>query len=475
MKSTLKAAMLGSALALSPLAGITALTDIASAQVMLQSFAPLVEKAKPAVVTVRVAANGGVRPADMPRGFERSPEMEEFFERFFGQPMPDMPEGPERGPRRAQGVGSGFIIDASGVIVTNNHVIDGADEITVILDDGTELDATLVGRDDKVDIAVLRVDAGRDLPTLDWGDSDTVRVGDWALAIGNPLGLDGTVTAGIVSSLGRDIRSGPYDDYIQVDAAINRGNSGGPLFDLEGNVIGVNTAILSPTGGNVGLGFAIPAAQAQEVVAELLEDGVVERGWIGVSIQPISPDIAESLALDGTAGALVAEVIENSPAQAAGLEAGDVILTFAGTPIEDLRDLTTSVARAEVGEKAMMTLWRNGKEVEVTIEPALMETASLAEPPVSPDSGTYIPELGLALAQDGDGVVIGEVAEGAAAASSGLREGDRILSINQTRITEPQAARTVIDEAKADDRATVLVLIDREGSRRFITLDLAEA
>jgi len=299
-------------------------------------------------------------------------------------------------------------------------------------------------------------------------------VGDWALAIGNPLGLNGTVTAGIVSSLGRDIRSGPYDDYIQVDAAINRGNSGGPLFDLEGNVVGVNTAIISPSGGNVGLGFAIPSNQAQEIVAELLEDGSVERGWIGVAIQPISPDIADSLGLDGLSGALIANVVDGSPADAAGLVPGDVILSFEGTEIDDLRDLTTSVARADIGEEAEMTLWRNGEEVTATIEPALLETASLDQP-VSPDSGTYIPELGLALAEGEDGVVIGEIAEGATAATSGLREGDTILSINQTQITTPATARDVVEQAKADDRETVLVLVAREGSRRFVTLDLAEA
>ena len=474
MKSTLKAALLGSTLALSPLAGIAALTDIAQAEVMLQSFAPLVDEAKPAVVTVRTSGRSGPQQMEMPRSFRGNPEMEEFFERFFGQPFPGGPEAPDMPPRRAQGLGSGFIVDPSGVIVTNNHVVEGAEDITVILDDGTELQAELVGRDSKIDLAVLRVQAGHDLPTLAWGDSDTVRVGDWALAIGNPLGLDGTVTVGIVSSLGRDINSGPYDDFIQVDAAINRGNSGGPLFDLAGNVVGVNTAIISPSGGNVGLGFAIPANQAREIVAELLEDGMVERGWIGVSIQRISPDIANSLGLDGTLGALVADVVAGSPAEKAGLVPGDVILAFEDTEIEDLRDLTTAVARADVGEEATMTLWRNGKDVEVTIAPALMETAALGEP-VSRTGGTYIPELGLALAQGDEGVVIDEIEAGTAAADSGLREGDTILSINQTQITDASAARDVIEQAKANDRDTVLVLVARDGARRFVTLDLAEA
>ncbi|MEM7614041.1 MAG: Do family serine endopeptidase, partial [Pseudomonadota bacterium] len=345
--SPLKALLLAGAVALAPMAA-TAQTPL----VPLQSLAPLVNEVKPAVVTIRVSGEVERRSqSSMP------PEMEEFMERFFGG-QPGFPSQRERAPRMQQGMGSGFIVESGGVVVTNNHVVDGADEITVILDDGTEYEAELVGSDTRVDIAVLRIEA-EDLPTVTWGDSDAVQVGDWAVAIGNPLGLNGTVTAGIVSARGRDINSGPYDDYLQVDAAINRGNSGGPLFDVAGQVIGVNTAILSPSGGNIGLGFAIPSEQAQDIVADLIEDGSVERGWIGVAIQPLSRDIADTLGLDETLGALVAEVTPNSPAAEAGLRSGDVILRFNDDAVEELRDLTRAVADAPVGGAASIDIWRN--------------------------------------------------------------------------------------------------------------------
>ncbi|MEM1161607.1 MAG: trypsin-like peptidase domain-containing protein, partial [Pseudomonadota bacterium] len=252
-------------------------------------------------------------------------------------------------------------------IVTNNHVIDGGDELTVVLQSGEELSASLVGTDPKTDLAVLRVDAGRDLPTVPWGNSDSVEVGDWAIAIGNPFGLGGTVTAGIVSARGRDIRSGPYDDYLQVDAPINRGNSGGPLFDQLGNVIGVNTAIFSPSGGNVGIGFAIPANQAQKIVADLIDDGIVERGWLGVSIQGVTPAIAESLDLDAAAGAMIAEVTKDSPAEDGGLRRGDIITTFGETDIGSVRDLTRAVADTVPGRETEVTVLRKGETRRMTI------------------------------------------------------------------------------------------------------------
>ncbi len=460
--SPARAALVATALAVAPLA---TLPSGVQAQIVLQSFAPLVEAAKPAVVTVTTSA--------APRAAMRAPgndQMDEFMERFFDRAPPPGP----RGQRPARGIGSGFVIDASGIIVTNNHVIDNAEQIRVILDDGTELDAELIGRDTRVDIAVLRVDAGRDLPTVAWGDSDALRVGDWAVAIGNPLGLNGTVTAGIVSARGRDINSGPYDDYIQVDAAINRGNSGGPLFNLEGDVVGVNTAIISPSGGNVGLGFAIPAAQAQDIVAQLIEDGQVDRGWIGVAIQPVTRDIAKSIGLEDSRGALVAEVTPDSPAQASGLRAGDVILSFAGTVIEDLRDLTTSVAKAGIGAQAQMTVWRNDAELTLDIRPALLETAAL-QIPALPDGQVLIPELGLALAEtpQGDGAIVRDVRAGPAS-DGGLRAGDVIVSINQRPVDAPDTAQTAVSEAVQDDRPTLLILVDRDGARRFLTIDMTQ-
>ena len=386
-------------------------------------------------------------------------------------------QGQERQPMPQRGMGSGFIIDASGVIVTNNHVVAGADEITVVLDDGSEYRAELVGGDDRIDIAVLRIEADHELPTVEWGDSDAVKVGDWAVAIGNPLGLNGTVTTGIISARGRNINSGPYDDYLQVDAAINRGNSGGPLFDLDGKVIGVNTAIISPSGGNVGLGFAIPAEQAENIVADLLDDGQVERGWIGVSIQPVTGEIADSLNMEDAQGALVAEVFEDAPAAEAGLRAGDVILSFGDTRIEDLRDLTTAVAGSKIGADAEITLWRDGKEETLAIQPKRMERTAELEPqaePAAPTGSLEIPELDLALGADPEAGVLVQQA-GPKAARSGLRQGDRILSMNQTEVTEPGAAADLVREAIDAERPSLLVLIERDGARRFVTLDISQA
>jgi serine protease Do len=336
---------------------------------MLPSFSGLVEAAQPAVVTVRTEMpQGNARIGRIPDAEKMDPGLREFFERFFGQgnPVPRMPQVPQ-GPAPV-GLGSGFIIHPNGTIVTNNHVIDGGDDITVILDDGTELDAKLIGSDEKTDIAVLRVNAGRRLPAVRWGDSDRVKVGDWAIAIGNPFGLGGSVSVGVISGSGRNINSGPYDDYFQIDAPINRGNSGGPLFDQEGAVIGVNTAIFSPSGGSVGIGFAIPANQARAIVEDLLEDGEVVRGWLGVSIQEVTPAIAESLGLDRAAGAMVADVTAHGPAARGGVQRGDIILDFNGTRIETVRDLTRSVAGTAPGERATLRLIRHGAERTLAVE-----------------------------------------------------------------------------------------------------------
>ncbi|HET7410924.1 MAG TPA: trypsin-like peptidase domain-containing protein [Paracoccaceae bacterium] len=346
---------------------------------LVPSFSGVVKATQPAVVTVRIALPPSSARVVHVVPEESDPESENFFERFFGSDAPEghtpegpvppgvMPPGQEPTP---QGLGSGFIIDPSGVIVTNYHVVEDSDDITVELDDGTELKATLVGADDKTDIAVLRVNAGRKLPAVDWGDSDAVDVGDWAIAIGNPFGLGGSVSAGIISARGRNINSGPYDDYFQIDAPINRGNSGGPLFNQRGGVIGVNAAIFSPSGGSVGIGFAIPSNQAREIVAELLEYGYVQRGWIGISIQQITPEIAQALALPRTDGVLVASVNEAGPAQLAGIETGDIILDFAGTPIETMRDLTRAVADTAPGRYATIRVLREGLERELTVRAA---------------------------------------------------------------------------------------------------------
>ena len=327
---------------------------------VLPSFAPLVKATRPAVVTIKT--KGSSQQAQQ----QIDPQMREFMERFFGRQFGQ--NGPRSGGTRPQGLGSGFIIDRNGIVVTNNHVIDNSDEITVVLSDGEELSATLIGTDPKTDLAVLRVEAGRALPTVPWGNSDKVDIGDWAIAIGNPFGLGGTVTAGIVSARGRDINSGPYDDFLQVDTSINRGNSGGPLFDQTGNVIGVNTAIFSPSGGNVGIGFAIPANQAREVVADLIENGSVERGWLGVSIQPVTDEIAAAIGMDEPKGALIANVVDGGPAEDGGLRRGDVILSFGSSPIEKVRDLTRTVADTEPGTSAKVRVLRKGSEKTLTIK-----------------------------------------------------------------------------------------------------------
>jgi serine protease Do len=336
---------------------------------LLPSFSALVEATQPAVVTVQSAIDPGeVGIGDGARGDAPEPGLGEFFERFFGGD--DESGAPPVLPHEFApvGLGSGFIIDSAGVIVTNFHVVEDADEITVILDDGTELEARLVGTDDKTDIAVLRVTAGRPLPTVPWGDSSSVKVGDWAVAIGNPFGLGVSVSVGVISAEGRSINAGPYDDYFQIDAPINRGNSGGPLFDQQGRVIGVNAAIFSPSGGNVGIGFAIPSNQARAIVEDLLDDGLVERGWLGVSIQQVTPALAESLGLGRAAGAMVANVNEDGPAARGGLRRGDIILEFDGTPIDTVRDLTRTVADTGPGVRASIRLLRDGAERTLMVE-----------------------------------------------------------------------------------------------------------
>lgn len=339
-------------------------TGVAAApQAILPSFAPLVKAAQPAVVAIRVELARGTRDDNI----EMTDDMREFMERFFGR-MPGERRPMPRNMPKPQGLGSGFIIDKNGIVVTNNHVVDKAEKISVVLSDGSEYEAELVGTDPKTDIAVLRVEAERDLPTVPWGNSDEAEVGDWGVAIGNPFGFGGTVTAGIISARGRSINAGPYDDFLQIDASINRGNSGGPLFDQTGHVIGVNTAIYSPSGVNAGIGFAIPSNQAQRIVADLLDDGEVERGWLGVSIQQVDKEIAESMELEESGGALIREVTENGPAEKGGLRRGDVITAFGGVEIKTVRDLTRAVADTLPGVKREVTVLRDGKPRVLSVQ-----------------------------------------------------------------------------------------------------------
>ncbi len=439
------------------------------------SFADLAERLSPAVVNISTSTvikddNG----PSLPRFPEGSP-FEDFFKEFE-----------DRGQsRRAQSLGSGFIIDASGIVVTNNHVIENADKISVILANDEVFEAELIGRDQKTDIAVLKIDPGSStLTAVSFGDSDKLRVGDWVMAIGNPFGLGGTVTAGIVSARGRDIGSGPYDDFIQTDASINRGNSGGPLFNLDGEVIGINTAIFSQTGGSVGIGFAISANLATQVVQQLQDFGRTRRGWLGVFIQEVTDDIAESLGLESANGALVASVTEDGPADQAGLQAGDVILKFDGKNVEKSRDLPRIVAETAVEKTVEVELVRNGKKLVRTVTLGELEQAEnggLLTSKTEPGSPETLEDIGLAVAPldeavaeqfdleaDENTVVVVDVAETGPAGQRGIQPGDIIRRINQAAVTSVKQLADKIREAKQSGRRGVLMLVESGGQTRFV-------
>ncbi len=455
--------------------------DVAFARTAPVSFADLAEQLSPSVVNIStaqtVAASGRRRPT-LPEG---SP-LEDFFKEFFnerdGRPAP---------PRRVNSLGSGFVISVDGYVVTNNHVIDGADEIEVNFADGSSLPAVLVGRDAKTDIALLKMEPDAPLPFVSFGDSESARVGDWVLAIGNPFGLGGSVSAGIISARNRDINSGPYDDYIQTDAAINKGNSGGPLFNMDGDVIGVNTAIISPSGGSIGIGFSVPAAIARNVVAQLREYGETRRGWLGVRIQNVDPDIAEGLGLDSARGALVAGVDEAGPAFAAGIEPGDVIVSFGGRSIDQMRDLPRIVADTPVGDTVPVEVFRDGgmKMLEVTV--ALLDEAKLvAEEPGEEGKGSAPKAIiGLTLetltkelreqydiSDSAVGVLIVEVAPTSSAYEKNLRAGDVLVEVAQEPVSTPNEARERIETVRdAGDRRSVLLMVRRGEDIRFVAVE----
>lgn len=432
-----------------------------------EGFADIAEGASPAVVTV--LTEGG---ASETQQFGPNDPNREFFERFFGDKV--VPFAMPGRPQPRNGLGSGFIIAENGIIVTNNHVIEGAEQITVVLEDGQRLDATLIGADEKTDLAVLEVEASVDLPTIEFGETDDLRVGDWVVALGNPFGIGATVTAGIVSALSRDIHSGPYDDFIQVDAPINRGNSGGPLIDGDGDVVGVNTAIFSPSGGNVGIGFAIPAELAERVVADLLDDGQVERGWIGVGIQSVTPDIAESLGLEIAEGALIVNVTPDSPAERADLQVGDVILSFGATEIETLRDLTRAVADEPAGTDIGLTVWRNGAETDLSLEVGQLKEERVAglPGPAGDENLSTLASLGLEVTEMSGSVVVTDVAPTGPASRQGVQQGDVIARLGTERIGSVGDLMDGLDAAKADGDTSVLVLVERDGNARFLTFDL---
>ena len=445
--------------------------------------ADLVERVSPAVVTVyttqavEAAADGdGGQPFGVPEG---SP-FEEFFKRFGPEGMPGMPGHGDRMPR--QGLGSGFVFDADGYVITNHHVVDGASEVKVRFDDQIDHDAEVIGTDPQSDIALLKIESEAALPYLTLGDSDGIRVGEDVVAVGNPFGLGGTVTRGIVSAVGRDINAGPYVDFIQTDAAINRGNSGGPLFDLDGNVIGVNSAIYSPSGGNVGVGFAIPSNIVKEVVAQLKDGGSVSRGWLGVSIQSVTPDIATALGLDEATGALVASVVEDAPSKGK-LQTGDVILTFDGKPVGSSRDLPKLVAATEAGSTVDIGILRDGDRRDVGVKVGELPAEQLAavSPAATPDSeeaaseklgatvAALSPEARQSLGVDEavDGAVVTSLKSGGAAAEAGLRVGDVIVRVGDTEVTSAEELDAALERT---DKQTALLLVNRRGSQIFMSV-----
>jgi serine protease Do len=450
------------------------------------SFADLADRLVPAVVNIsttqRVEGNAGIEPPVLPPG---SP-FEDFFKDFMEKNQP-------RQSRKATSLGSGFIVDPKGYVVTNNHVIQDAEEISVILHDETRLAAKVVGRDSKTDIAVLKVDAKQPLPAVSFGNSDAVRVGDWIIAIGNPFGFGGTVTAGIISARGRDINAGPYDDFLQTDAPINRGNSGGPMFDLGGGVIGINTAIYSPSGGSIGIGFAIPSSSAEPVIRQLIEHGEVRRGWIGVRIQTVSNDIAELLGLKDTTGALVADVIAGGPAAAAKLRDGDVILEFDGKTINQMRRLPRLVADTPIGKQVPIRIWRDGREMKLTIEVAALkeDAGKLAgggpQQPEKPQPVENIEALGFGVAaidahsrerfdlgEDVKGVVVVSVDPDGLAAEQGMRAGEVIVEVGQEEVVSPGQLSQRIEAARQAGKKSVLLLVEGASGLRFVAIRLSK-
>ena len=448
-------------------------------------FADLVEKVKPAVISVRVKVKADSEmmsfDGDMPS--PPNSHMQRFFHHFG---MPDDENTPDN--HRPNGhvmtaQGSGFFITADGYAVTNNHVVDKAKAVEITTDDGKTYDAKVIGTDPRTDLALIKVDGRSDFPYVKFADT-TPRIGDWVVAVGNPFGLGGTVTAGIVSARGRDIGSGPYDDFIQIDAPVNKGNSGGPTFDMEGNVIGVNTAIFSPSGGSVGIAFDIPAETAKTVVAQLKDKGFVSRGWIGLQIQPITSDIAESLGLKGTEGALVAEPQADSPAAKAGIVTGDVITAVNGHVVKDAHDLAKQIGSMTPGATAKLTVWRKGEEksFSLTLGELPKSREARATNPDSDATGAGLPKLGLSLAPAGeiagagsDGVVVTGIDRNGPASEHGLKSGDVILEVGGSKVATAADMRKAVGDAKKNGKHAVLMRVKSDDMTKFIAIPLGRA
>ena len=473
------------------------------------SFADLAEKLLPAVVNIATTT----KITDANRG---DPDLEELFKQFFDKQRRGQGQGQGQGqggdqngdqngdngdqngdnggadapPREVTSLGSGFIIDPTGYIVTNNHVIEGAEEITVRMQDNVEYKARLIGHDPKTDLALLKIDAPKPLPFVEWGDSDKSRIGDWVLAIGNPFGLGGTVTAGIVSARQRDINAGPYDDFLQTDAAINRGNSGGPMFDVDGKVIGINTAIFSPSGGSIGIGFALPSSLAKGVIEQLRQYGHPRRGWLGVRIQSVTPELAEGLKMAKPMGALIAAVTDGGPADKAGIRQGDVVIKFNGQDIDEMRHLPRIVAETAFDTSVPVVVLRQGKEMtfqvkvgelDETAENKAAESAPQPSKPKAPDASKTILGLSLAemseqlrqrynIADEAAGVVVLNVDSKSNAAGKGLKAGDVIVEVDQNSVTTPADVEKRVAVAKSNGYKVVTFLIYRQGDFQWVAV-----
>lgn len=454
------------------------------------SFADLAQTVTPAVVNISATQVVDEKALDVPKLPPGSP-LDDMFEEYLKRRRQQNGEGHSH---RSSSLGSGFVIDPSGIVVTNNHVIDGANEVEVIFTDGTKLRAEIIGKDAKVDLAVLRVKPAKPLTAVKFGDSDKSRVGDWVIAVGNPFALGGTVTAGIISAKGRNIDSGPYDNYLQTDAAINKGNSGGPLFNMAGEVIGVNTAILSPSGGSIGIGFATPANTAQPVIEQLIKFGETRRGWLGVRIQNVDDAIADSLGLGKARGALIAGIDEKGPSAGAGFKPGDVIVTFDGKPVADARELPKIVATTTVGKEVDVVIIRDGKEqtrkvtlgrLEESEAKAKKDKPELAEKPAPHEEKTHVMGMDVATLsaelraklQIKDsvktGVAILKVDSDTPAAEQHLLPGDVILEVNRQPVNAPDEILAQMKTLKADGRKSALLLIaTAQGQARFVALAL---
>jgi serine protease Do len=474
----------------------TSLTDQASGAVQMvpASFADLAAKVTPAVVNI---SSTHVETADA-----EQPNMPDLrgtpFEQFFKQFMENQGQGSKPMKRKATALGSGFVIDPTGYIVTNNHVIESATDIQVTTTDGVDHPAKLIGADPKTDLALLKIETAKPLAYVEFGDSDKARVGDWVLAIGNPFGLGGTVTTGIVSARGRDIHEGPFDDFLQIDASINQGNSGGPTFDMKGNVVGINTAIFSPSGGSVGIGFAIPSNLAKPILAELRDKGSIQRGYLGVQIQQVTPEIAKAIGLDEPKGALVASIQPDSPAAKAKLEPGDVIVSYNNQPVHEMRDLPRLVAETDPNAKVELGILRNKREMTVATTVGKMQddTKVASNDGQNQDGGSaedgqagvQVSALGATLApvtaqtrqmfnlEDGEkGVVVADLDSEGPLADQGIRPGDVIKRVSDAAVSSPAEVKRLAEQAKENKENVLLMLVDRGGRSLFVAVKLDNA